>query len=355
MKALVLSGGSGTRLRPFSYSLPKQLLPIANRPILEYAMDNLHGVGITEVGIVVGDTATEIAEAIGDGARWGARITYLRQEQPLGLAHAVQVARPFLGPDDFLMYLGDNVMPDGLEQITAEFERWRPAVQLAVQKVPNPREVGVAELDGYGRLRRLVEKPAEPRSDLGLIGVYVFTPAIHEAVDAIEPSGRGELEITDAIQWLFARHANVRVIEYAGYWKDAGRPEDVLECNRRLLGTLSPRVDGVVDAASRLDRQVVIEAGARITRSRVRGPTIVGTGTVIEDSYVGPYTAIGRDCLLRNTRVADSIVLDRASITDVYGLHGSLIGRRANVARGAGTTLGHRLFVGDHAGIEVAA
>jgi glucose-1-phosphate thymidylyltransferase len=354
MKALVLSGGSGTRLRPLSHSQPKQLLPVANRPILEYALDNLRALGVTEIGIVVGDGAAAIAETIGDGARWGARVSYLWQEQPLGLAHAVQVAEPFLGSDEFVLYLGDNVLPDGLGQLTAEFGRFRPAAQLAVRKVPDPANFGVAELDPDGRVRRLVEKPAAPVSDLALIGVYVFTPAIHAAVRSIVPSARGELEITDAVQWLLARGERVRAMEYRGFWRDAGQPEDLLECNRRLLSTVPPRVAGTVDAASRLDPQVVVEAGARVTRSRVEEATIIGAGTVVEDSHIGPYTSIGRDCLVRDTELADSIVLDRASIVGVSGLRRSLIGRQASIARGAGPAGGSRLLVGDHTGIELA-
>ncbi|WP_411073222.1 glucose-1-phosphate thymidylyltransferase [Streptomyces sp. cmx-4-25] len=354
MKALVLSGGSGTRLRPFSYSMPKQLIPIANKPVLEHVLENIRAVGITEVGVIVGDWADEIAEVIGDGSRLGLRITLIPQEKPLGLAHCVALARPFLGDDDFVMYLGDNMVPGGIAGIAADFTARRPDALVVVHKVRDPRAFGVAELAPDGSVQRLVEKPERPRSDLALIGVYFFTAAIHEAVAAVEPGARGELEITDAIQWLVTRGSRVTASEYSGYWKDTGRVEEVLACNRQLLGEQDARVDGEVDAASRLTGRVVLEAGARLVRSTVTGPAVIGAGTVIEDSAVGPHTSIGRDCLLRETTLTDSIVMGGASITAVTGLRGSLIGRNAVVGAGAEGD-GHRLVIGDHTRIEVAA
>jgi glucose-1-phosphate thymidylyltransferase len=355
MKALVLSGGSGTRLRPFSYSMPKQLIPVANKPVLEHVLESIRGLGVTDIGIIVGDRASEIAEAVGDGARFGARITYIRQDQPLGLAHCVRLARSFLGEDDFVMYLGDNMLPQGIDAIAADFHRHRPAAQVVVREVADPRAFGVVELGPDGTVVRLVEKPEQPASDLALVGVYFFTPAIHEAVDAIRPSARGELEITDAIQWLVTRGADVRAGKYAGYWKDTGRAEDVLECNRWLLARLAPRIDGDVDATSEIAGRVVIEAGARVVRSRIVGPAIIGAHTVIEDSHIGPDSAIGEHCLLRATRLADSIVMAGASITQVPGLAASLIGRAASVGPSAHVDAHHRLVVGDHTRVEVAA
>ncbi|MFF5639240.1 glucose-1-phosphate thymidylyltransferase [Streptomyces sp. NPDC012825] len=354
MKALVLSGGAGTRLRPFSYSMPKQLIPIANKPVLEHVLENIRAVGITEVGVIVGDWADEIAEVIGDGSRLGLRITLIPQEKPLGLAHCVALARPFLGDDDFVMYLGDNMVPGGIAGIAADFTARRPDALVVVHKVRDPRAFGVAELAPDGSVQRLVEKPERPRSDLALIGVYFFTAAIHEAVAAVEPGARGELEITDAIQWLVTRGSRVTASEYSGYWKDTGRVEEVLACNRQLLGEQDARVDGEADAASRLTGRVVLEAGARLVRSTVTGPAVIGAGTVIEDSTVGPHTSIGRDCLLREATLTDSIVMDGASITAVTGLRGSLIGRNAVVGAGAEGD-GHRLVIGDHTRIEVAA
>ncbi|UWE09961.1 glucose-1-phosphate thymidylyltransferase [Actinacidiphila bryophytorum] len=351
MKALVLSGGSGTRLRPFSYSMPKQLIPIANRPVLEHVLANISALGVTEVAVVVGGWGAEIEREIGDGSRLGVRITYIPQDEPLGLAHCVLLARTFLGEDDFVMYLGDNMLPDGVGDVARQFAAERPDAQLVVRKVADPRNFGVAELDPAGRVTRLVEKPQQPRSDLALIGVYFFTAAIHRSVAAIRPSARGELEITDAVQHLLAHGGDVRAEEYAGYWKDTGRTEDVLECNRRMLAALVPAVAGEVDADSTIEGRVVVEPGARIVRSHIEGPAIVGTDTLVEDSHIGSGTAIGRGCLLRSTRLTESIVMDGASITDVPGLHNSLIGRGASV----GASAQHRLVVGDHTRIEVAA
>lgn len=351
MKALVLSGGSGVRLRPFSHSMAKQLMPIANKPVLEYVLLNIRALGITEIGIIVGDRAEEIIEVVGDGSRFGARVTYIRQERPLGLAHCVILARSFLADDDFVMYLGDNMLPDGVAGIAEDFTTQRPDAQVLVHKVVDPRAFGVVELNVEGRVERLVEKPEEPRSDLGLIGVYFFTPAIHEAVASIEPSARGELEITDAVQWLVERGADVKASEYGGYWKDTGCAEDVLECNRRLLESLRPGIAGEVDAHCQIDGGVVIEAGARIVRSRIDGPVIVGAGSVIEDSHIGPRTSIGRSCALRRSRVANSVILDSASISDIAGLHDSIIGRNADVSASAR----HRLVLGDHTRIEIPA
>jgi glucose-1-phosphate thymidylyltransferase len=353
MKALVLSGGSGTRLRPFSYSMPKQLIPIANKPVLEYVLESIRDTGVTEIGIIVGNRAQDIAAVIGDGSRLGVRVTYIQQDIPLGLAHCVALARPMLGDDDFVMYLGDNMLPDGVSDIAREFNADRPAAQVVVYKVADPREFGVAELDARGRVERLVEKPQQPRSDLALIGVYFFTSAIHEAVAAIQPSARGELEITDAIQWLVTSGAEVKATEYGGYWKDTGRAEDVLDCNRQVLSTLRPQVEGEVDAASVLSGPVVIEPGARVIRSTVEGPVVVGAGSLIEDSHVGPDVSVGRDCVLRDTCVADSIVLDGSQVLGLPDLRGSLIGRGARVDAAAGGPAHHRLVIGDDTRIEV--
>ncbi len=355
MKALVLSGGSGVRFRPFTYSMPKQLIPIANKPVLEYAITNVRDLGATEIGLIVGGWEDDIRAAIGDGSRFGVDITYIRQDQPLGLAHAVRLARPFLGAADFVMYLGDNLLPEGVVEIAAEFRTCRPAAELVLQKVADPSAFGVVEVDAEGSVVRLVEKPSRPRSDLAIVGVYFFTAAIHDAVAAIRPSARGELEITDAIQWLLASGAEVVAREYEGFWKDVGRTDDVLTCNRRLLGDLNPAIDGQVDAASELHGQVVVERGARVVRSRIEGPAIVGAGTVVEDSRIGPGTSIGRECLLRAAELSDSVVLDGARICGVRALHGSLIGRYATVGPGDRSRSGHRLMVGDHSKVEIPA
>jgi glucose-1-phosphate thymidylyltransferase len=354
VKALVLAGGSGTRLRPFSHTMPKQLIPLANRPILEYVLDDIRGLGVTEVGMIVGRWANQIIDVIGDGRRFGLRITYLEQDQPLGLAHCVRLARPFLGDDDFVLYLGDNVLPDGVAAVAAEFRANRPAAQVVVHPVADPRRFGVVEVAADGTVRRLVEKPAHPRSDLAVVGVYFFTPAIHEAVAAISPSRRGELEITDAVQWLLGHGHPVEASHYRGYWRDIGHTEDVLACNGRLLGAIEPDVAGAVDDASTLIGPVIVERGARVTRSRIEGPVIVGADTVIEDSHVGPYTAIGRDCTLSATDLAGSIVQDGSSISAVRGLRSSVIGRSAAIRSVDRPSPYHRLAISDHVSVELA-
>ena len=354
MKALVLAGGSGTRLRPFSHSMPKQLIPLANKPILEYVLEDIGRLGVTEVAMIVGRWAADIADVIGDGSRFGMRISYIEQDQPLGLAHCVRLARPYLGDDDFIMYLGDNVLPDGVAEIAADFREHRPAAQIVVQKVADPQRFGIVEVGADGAVERLVEKPPNPRSDLAVVGVYFFTAAIHRAVDSIAPSNRGELEITDAIQWLLANGEAVEASRYEGYWRDIGHTEDVLACNGRLLGALRPDIAGDVDAASSVTGDVVVERGARVVRSRIEGPAIVGADTLIEDSRVGPNTAIGNSCTLSATDLAESIVQDGSSISDVRGVRSSVIGRSAAIKSIDHGSPFHRLEISDHVSVELA-
>lgn len=353
MKALVLAGGTGTRLRPFSHTMPKQLIPIANKPVLVHILEDIRAQGITEVGIVVGGYADDIAEKLGDGAALGLRITYLHQDAPRGLAHCVVIAREFLGDADFVMYLGDNMLPLGITEVVDDFRAGGAQAQLAVQQVTDPRAFGVAELDEGRRVNRVVEKPVHPVSDLALIGVYVFSPRVHEAVAAIVPSARGELEITDAVQWLIDRGHDVRASRYEGYWRDMGTVDDMLECNRELLRSLTTSVAGRIDEASLLVGPVEIGAGSSVTNSRITGPVSIGRGTVIKDSVVGPDTTIGDDCVLSGAGVSYSIVLEAASISDVEGLHGSVIGRAAQVASADGGGRRHRLMVGDHASVHM--
>ena len=355
MKALVLSGGAGTRLRPFSCSMPKQLIPVANRPVLEHVIENIRDADVSEIGIIVGERAAEIASVLGDGSGLGVTITYIRQEQPLGLAHCVMLARDFLGDDDFVMYLGDNMLPEGIAALAEEFTASRPDARVVVHKVPDPSLFGVAEVGEDGAVLRLVEKPRGPRSDLALVGVYFFTKAIHHAVDAIRPSARGELEITDAIQWLLTHGADVRASEYGGYWRDIGCVEDVLECNRRILEGLRRGVAGEIDSHSVIVGPVVIEPGVRVVRSRVEGPAVIGAGTVVEDSHIGPHTSIGLNCVLRRTQVEYSVALEGATVCGVRGLYGSLIGRSATVGVTGDGKSRHRLVIGDHTRIEFAA
>ncbi|MFJ2741699.1 glucose-1-phosphate thymidylyltransferase [Streptomyces sp. NPDC087440] len=358
MKALVLCGGSGTRLRPLSHSMPKQLIPVANRPVLIQVVENLRALGVEDIGVIVGGHRDEIEAVLGDGGALGARITYIPQEAPLGLAHCVRLARDFLGDDDFVLYLGDTVLIDGITALADAFLAHRPAAQVVVHKVADPRAFGVVETDGAGRAVRLTEKPAQPRSDLAVVGVYFFTAAIHEAVDAVTPSARGELEITDAVQWLVDHGREVRVHTHAGFWRDTGKVEDVLECNRELLETMTTRISGEVDAASELIGQVVVEEGARVVRSRIVGPAIIGAGALVRDSHVGPHTSVGAGCTLDAAGIADSILLAGSSVQQVLGVHGSVIGRDAAVGRALGVDAAvrrHRLVVGDHTRVEFAA
>lgn len=354
MKALVLSGGAGSRLRPITHTSAKQLVPVANKPVLFYGLEAIRDAGVTEVGLVVGDTEAEIREAVGDGSRFGLDVTYLRQDAPLGLAHCVLIARDFLGDDEFVVYLGDNFLVGGITSLVDEFRAGDMEAQILLTRVPDPTQFGVAELDGRGRVVGLEEKPKDPKSDLALVGVYMFRPSVHEAVRAITPSGRGELEITDAITWLVDRGYEVRSHQVSGYWKDTGRVEDMLECNRTVLDTLDARVDGVVDAGSEIVGRVVVEPGAEVVRSVVRGPAVIGGGTRVVDSYVGPYTSIAQDCLLEDTEVEYSIVLADATVRGVSRLEHSLLGRQAEVVPAARMPQAHRLVLGDHSQVHLA-
>jgi glucose-1-phosphate thymidylyltransferase len=346
MRGLILSGGRGTRLRPITYTSAKQLVPVANKPILFYGLEALAASGLEEIGIVVGDTHQEIRDAVGDGRRWGVRVTYIPQSAPLGLAHAVLTAEPFLRGAPFVMYLGDNLIREPLAPLVARFQAERPAVQILLAKVPNPQDFGVAVLDG-GRVVRLLEKPTTPPSDLALVGVYMFDEHVFAAARGIQPSGRGELEITDAIQYLIdqGRAVGAHVIE--GWWKDTGKLEDLLDANRIVLDTLDPRMDGVAED-SEITGRVVVESGARIVRSVIRGPAIIGRDAVIENAYVGPFTAVGDGVTIRGSEVDYSIILEGSSVTDVGArIESSLLGRNARVYRTATRPRAYNLMLGD--------
>ncbi len=355
MKGLILAGGAGTRLRPITYTSAKQLVPVANTPILFYGLQSMVDAGITEIGIIVGDTADEVRSAVGDGSRWGASITYIPQDEPLGLAHCVLIARDFLGNDEFVMYLGDNLLEQDLSTFVRAFhdDPERPAAQILLKIVPDPHRFGVAELDGRGDVLRLVEKPAEPASDLALVGVYLFDATIHKAVRAIGPSARGELEITDAVQWLVDNRFRVRAQLLDGWWIDTGKLTPLLEANRLLLERIETRIEGEVDGSSTIDGRVIIEQGAQVIRSRIRGPVAIAAGSRIVDSYIGPYTAIGPDCEVDHSEVEHSVLLERVKITDVPRLQDSLIGRDAVVTRSQSRPKALRLMVGDHSQIDV--
>jgi glucose-1-phosphate thymidylyltransferase len=354
MKALVLAGGAGTRLRPITHTSAKQLVPVANKPILFYGLEQIRDAGITDIGIIVGDTAAEIEEAVGDGTALGIKPTYILQDAPLGLAHAVLTAEDFLDDDDFVMFLGDNLIEGGITHVVEAFEEHRPAAQILLKKVPDPERFGVADLNDDGSIRQLLEKPKNPPSDLALVGVYMFTPAILEAAKRIEPSGRGELEITDAIQWLIDDGQTVRASMVEGWWLDTGKKDELLDANRIVLGTMKRQLDGKVDDDSTVSGEVALGAGSEIVNSTVRGPVAIGPNTRIVDSYVGPFTSIASGCLLENTEVEYSVILDRCTVTDIPRIEGSLLGRDVVLQKTQRRPAAHRLMLGDHSHVEIA-
>jgi glucose-1-phosphate thymidylyltransferase len=367
VKGLVLAGGKGTRLRPITHTSAKQLVPIANKPILFYGIESMVAAGIRDIGVIVGDTAADVMGALGDGSALGARITYLPQDEPRGLAHCVLIAREFLGDDPFVMFLGDNMLEQDLGEFVAAFERAcdeagrselggafgpAPVAQILLAKVENPSAFGVAEL-AEGRVVRLVEKPEVPPSDLALVGVYLFTPAIHEAVASIAPSARGELEITDAIQWLIDDGQRVVHAVLEGWWIDTGKKDPLLSCNRLVLDSIRGRVEGVVSADSVVEGRVVLEAGAVVESSVVRGPVAIAAGAVIRNAYVGPYTAIGEDCVVEDCEVESSVVMRGAVLRRAGRLVDSLVGQEAVVTRSEGLPAATRLLLGDHCVVEI--
>jgi glucose-1-phosphate thymidylyltransferase len=353
MKGLILSGGKGTRLRPLTYTSAKQLVPVANKPVLFYGIEALVGAGIRDIGIVVGDTHAEIRAAVGDGDRWGAKVTYIEQDAPLGLAHAVLISEQFIGHDPFVMYLGDNLLNRGIVEFVEQFVRERPAAQILLTPVPDPQMFGVAELNG-DTVVRLVEKPKEPRTNLALVGVYMFGSEIFTSARRIKPSFRNELEITDAIQDLIDRDLRVTPHLVDGWWKDTGKLEDMLEANRLILETLAARNDGQVDSTSRVEGTVVIEPGARVEHSVIRGPAIIGRGARIIHAYVGPFTSIGPDVEIRSAEIEHSIVLEGALVHDLdTRVADSLIGRGVKIHRVPLKPAAHRFMLGDNSEVWI--
>jgi len=353
IKALILSGGKGTRLRPITFTSAKQLVPVANKPILFYGLESIAEAGIREVGIVVGDTHEEIRAAVGDGSAFGVTVTYIPQDEPLGLAHAVKISRDFLGDDTFVMYLGDNLIRDGVMPFVEAFERERPHAQILLAQVPNPQDFGVAELDG-DTVVRLVEKPSNPPSDFALVGVYLFGPTIFEAIDAIRPSPRGELEITDAIQELIDTGRDVRSEIITGWWKDTGKLDDMLEANRIVLTGLAADMRGQVDSASRIEGNVVVGEGTRILGSTLRGPLIVGRNCLVEDAFLGPFTSVHDDAVIRGSEIENSILLPGARVEGLaHRMESSLLGRNVEIVRSRSRPATYRFLVGDQGRIEV--
>ncbi|HVY79133.1 MAG TPA: glucose-1-phosphate thymidylyltransferase [Solirubrobacterales bacterium] len=354
LKGLILSGGAGTRLRPITHTSAKQLVPVANKPVLFYGIEALVDAGVNEIGIIIApETGEEIREAAGDGSAFGAKITYIVQDKPAGLAHAVLTAEEFIGGSPFVMYLGDNLLADGLRGLVSTFREEEPDALILLTPVADPQSYGVAELDGE-RIVRLIEKPKDPPSNLALVGVYLFAPPIFDAARALEPSWRGELEITEAIQSLIEQGKAVRSEVVSGWWKDTGQLADMLEANRLVLEEIETRIEGEVDEASRVEGRVVVAPGAQLVNSVVRGPAVIGPGARIEDAYVGPYTSIGDDVCVRRAEVEHSIVLAGSVVEDLgTRLEASLLGREVKLTRSDGMPKTLRMLVGDKSEIEL--
>jgi len=353
LKGLVLSGGKGTRLRPITHTSAKQLVPVANKPVLFYGLEAMAAAGIRRIGIIIApETGDEIRAAAGDGSQFGVEITYIEQDEPKGLAHAVLIAEEYLGDSPFVMYLGDNLLKSGLVELVETFRRNDPDALILLTPVPDPEHYGVAELDG-DRIKRLVEKPKQPPSDLALVGIYMFKPSIFDAARSIKPSWRDELEITDAIQTLVDRGLRVEPHIVRGWWKDMGQLDDLLEANRLILEDIVPREEGeVVD--SRVEGKVIIERGARLERATVRGPAIIGAGSRIIDSYVGPYSAIDVDVTIERSEVEHSIIMSGSTIADLRGrMEASLIGSHVSLRRNSALPRAYRFMIGENSEIQI--
>jgi glucose-1-phosphate thymidylyltransferase len=354
LKGLILSGGAGTRLRPITHTSAKQLVPVANKPVLFYGIEALVDAGVTEIGIIIApETGGEIREAAGDGSRFGAAITYIVQDKPAGLAHAVLTAADFIGDSPFVMYLGDNLLRDGLRGLVATFKEAEPEALILLTPVEDPQSYGVAELDGE-HIVRLIEKPKDPPSNLALVGVYLFSPSIFDAARKLEPSWRGEYEITEAIQALIDDGQTVRSEIVRGWWKDTGQLADMLEANRLVLEEIELSIEGEVDEGSRVEGRVVLAAGAQIIRSVVRGPAVIGAGARIEDAYIGPYTSIGEGVEISRCEVEHSIVLSGSIVQDLgTRMEASLLGRNVKLTRSDGPPRTLRMLAGDNCEIEI--
>jgi len=363
MKGLILSGGKGTRLRPLTHTSAKQLVPVANKPVLFYAIESIVAAGIAEIGIIVGDTRLEIEAAVGEGERFGARITYIEQDEPRGLAHAVMIAEEFLADSPFVMYLGDNLIAGGITSLVEEYRSSGCNAEILLAEVPNPEQFGVAELSASGRVERLIEKPKAPKSNLALVGVYMFDSHIFESVHRIKPSPRGELEITDAIQDLIDRGLSVHPHIVRGWWKDTGKLEDMLEANRIVLETLhvplSSRIGdiggiGGVDGDSRIEGRVEIGQGVEIIDSLVRGPVVIGDGARLAHAFVGPYTSIGERCKIERCEIENSIILADSELKDIpLRVDGSLIGRNVRIVKTDQKPRAYRFMVGDNSEVGI--
>ncbi|HDP98964.1 MAG TPA: glucose-1-phosphate thymidylyltransferase [bacterium] len=353
MKALITSGGKGTRLRPLTHTQNKHLIPIANKPILHYAIETVIDAGVKEIGIVTNADCDEVQNAIGDGSRWGVRISYIPQEAPLGLAHVVKISEDFIGKEPFIFYLGDNMVVGGVKRFIDEFEKDGSNCHLTLAKVKDPERFGVPEIDN-NRIVRVEEKPAKPKSHFAVAGIYIYDHHIFEAVNNIKPSQRGELEISDAHQYLLEHNYQVGFSEITGWWKDTGKPFDLLEANRLVLEHLVPQIKGEINGKSYIAGNVTIEKGAKIINSTVRGPVIIGADSIIENSYIGPFTSIAENCLIRNSEIEFSILLKNCQVLDIgIRIESSLLGTDAEIVRSEEKPKTHRFFVGDQSRVEL--
>ena len=356
MKGLILSGGKGSRLYPITYTNAKQLVPVANKPVLFRVIEAIRDAGIDQIGVVVGvdDNARQIREAVGDGRQFGVAVCYIPQEAPLGLAHAVKISQDFLGDDRFVMFLGDNVIQGGISDLIRRFETSDWDSQVVLTAVDEPEHYGVAELDDNGAISKLVEKPRQPRSNLALVGIYMFSTSIFQAVNSIGPSWRGELEITDAIQWLVDHDYRVQPYVHRGWWIDTGKPIDMLEANNRVLDEIEHYVQGYVDRDSHITGKVTVAKGAEIINSVIRGPAIIGEDTRIVNAYVGPFTSIYHDCLIESSEIEHSIVLENCRIVDIpVRIEDSLIGRNVIITRSPIKPKAYKLILGDNSQVGI--
>jgi len=353
VKALIASGGRGTRLRPITHTRNKHLIPIANKPILHYAIEAVVGAGIRELAIVVNADSDEVQRAIGNGDRWGIGITYIPQATPGGLAQVVGLAEKYMAGERFIFYLGDNMVVGGVKRFVDEFERSRCNCYLTLSQVKDPERFGVPELKD-GRIVSIEEKPKNPKSSYAVAGIYLYDHHIFEAVKSIRPSARGELEISDAHQYLIQKGLSIGYSEITGWWKDTGKPTDLLEANRLILDNIVPAVHGSVDERSTMAGKVIVEKGARVVNSVIRGPAIIGENCVIEDAFVGPFTAVGNNTVIRKSEVEYSIILRDCKILNVgIRLEGSILGNDVEVVEGSGKPRVHRFMIGDQSRVEV--
>lgn len=353
MKGLILAGGFGTRLRPLTYTGAKQLIPIANKPIVFYGIESLVKAGVKEIGIVVGETAAEVMSVVGNGDRFGAKIEYIPQAAPLGLAHAIKISKKYLGEEPFIMYLGDNLLKEDLADLIKKFQTLNPDALILLTEVLNPQEFGVAVVDETGRVRKLVEKPKEPPSNLALVGVYIFNPRIFLAIDNIKPSARNELEITDAIQWLLDNNHKVESSMVKGWWKDTGKPDDIIEANLLILEDIATVNQGtLIDTI--VNGRVRIEAGAVIEKSVIRGPVVIGKNARISRSFIGPFSSIGENVVIENSEIECSLIMEGARITNLEKrIDRSIIGKNVIINQTDQSPRTNKFIIGDQSYLEI--